>query len=619
MACITPACDGAHSFARGTGLSIQTYKESPPQLEVTQEVTVLVSHPIRAVYFSMEIALRADIPTYAGGLGILAGDTLKSAADAGLSLAGITLLHRKGYFDQHLDEHGNQSETPCFWKPEAVLEATEARTSIVIEGRKVVVRTWQSSVQGLSGYVVPVYLLDTALPENSPFDQTLTDQLYGGDEYYRLCQEVVLGIGGMEILNALGSKHVATYHMNEGHASLLTLALLETHLAGRPLKDVTAEDLDFLRRRCVFTTHTPVPAGHDQFPKDLVRRVLGEERVALLEKLGCFTESTLNMTFLGLRGSHYINGVAMQHGEVVRGMFPNYPIRAITNGVHAATWTSPAFQELYDRHVPEWRRDNLYLRYVIGIPLEEIRDAHAQCKRTLFEEINRARGVRLDEGIMTLGFARRAATYKRADFLFSSLDRLKSIASHVGPFQVIYAGKAHPHDEGGKALIRRVFEMIASLKDVIRIVYVPNYEMRWAQLITSGVDLWLNTPQRPYEASGTSGMKAALNGVPSLSVPDGWWREGHAEGATGWDIGDEEIPDTPAEEMVSLYHKLENVILPMFYGQKDSYAEVRRLTIALNGSFFNTQRMLAQYVMNAYFSPKQGSSIQQSTEDVRRS
>jgi starch phosphorylase len=571
----------------------------------------LASHPLRAAYFSMEIALQADIPTYAGGLGILAGDTLRSAADMGLPLAGVTLLHRKGYFDQHLDERGNQSQTPCFWKPESVLDATGAQASVVIEGRKVLIRAWQYSVRGLGGYLVPVYLLDTALPENSPFDQTLMDRLYGGDDHYRLCQEVVLGIGGIEILSALGCRHVLTYHLNEGHASLLTLALLEAHMAGRTLKDATAEDFDFLRRKCVFTTHTPVPAGHDKFAKDLVRHVLGDDRVALLEKLGCFTDNTLNMTFLGLRGSHYINGVAMQHGEMTRGMFPNYPIHAITNGVHATTWTSPPFQELYDRHIPEWRRDNLYLRYAIGIPLNEIRDAHARSKQALLDEINQTTGVRMDEGVMTLGFARRAATYKRADFLFSNLDRLKWIAQHVGPFQVIFSGKAHPYDEPGKALIRHVFEQMAALKEIIPIVYVPNYDMGWAHLLTSGVDLWLNTPQRPYEASGTSGMKAALNGVPSLSVPDGWWREGHVEGATGWDIGNEEIPDTPAEEAASLYHKLEGVILPMYYGRRDAYAEVMRLSIALNGSFFNTQRMLAQYVMNAYFSGKQGSSVQQ--------
>ncbi|MFZ0213132.1 MAG: alpha-glucan family phosphorylase [Candidatus Acidiferrales bacterium] len=566
----------------------------------------------------MEIALRADIPTYAGGLGILAGDTLRSAADAGLPIAGVTLLDRKGYFEQHLDEHGNQTETPSLWKPEAILEATNARASIVIEGRTVVLRAWQYSIHGLGGYSVPVYLLDAALPENSPFDQSLTDELYGGDDHYRLCQEAVLGIGGMEILNALGCKHVLTFHMNEGHASLLILALLQAHLAGRT-EELTSQDLDFLRKKCVFTTHTPVPAGQDQFPKDLVRRVLGDDRVTLLKKLGGFTENTLNMTFLGLRASHYINGVAMQHAEVSRSMFPSYPIHAITNGVHATTWTSAPFQELYDRHIPEWRRDNLYLRYAIGIPLPEIRDAHAGAKKALIKEVNLVTGVRLSENAMTLGFARRAATYKRADFLFSNTERLKWIAQHVGPFQIIFSGKAHPHDEPGKALIRRVYEMIAQLKGIISIAYIENYDIRWAQLITSGVDLWLNTPHRPYEASGTSGMKAALNGVPSLSVPDGWWREGHVEGATGWDVGHEEIPDDPAEEIASLYHKLENIILPMFYGRKDAYADVMRLSIALNGSFFNTQRMVAQYVMNAYFSGKQGSSVQQIIEDARRS
>ena len=555
---------------------------------------------LRTAYFSMEIALKPEIPTYAGGLGILAGDTLKSAADAGLSMAGITLLHRKGYFDQRLDEHGNQSESSCLWKPEEILKEKLIRAAITIEGRRVMIRAWEYSVQGLQGHVIPVFLLDTNLPENDSFDQTLTDELYGGDDHYRLCQEVVLGVGGIQVLNALGYKEITTFHMNEGHASLLALALLNLQMAGRSLKDVTAEDFESLRKKCVFTTHTPVPAGNDKFPKDLVRQILGDEELGLLERLGCFTDTTLNMTYLALRSSHYINGVAMQHGEVSRGMFPNYPVHAITNGVHATTWASPAFQQLFDRHIPEWRRDNLYLRYAVGIPLEEIRDAHAQSKRTLLEEINRSVGVLFDEGVMTLGFARRAATYKRADFLFSDVSRLKSIANKVGPFQVIFAGKAHPRDEGGKELIRRVFEMITALKNAIRIVYIPNYDMRWAQLLTSGVDLWLNTPQRLYEASGTSGMKAALNGVPSLSVPDGWWLEGHVEGATGWNIGTDDIPNSPADESASLYHKLENVILPMFYGQKDTYAEMMRLAIALNGSFFNAQRMLAQYLMNAY-------------------
>lgn len=567
----------------------------------------------------MEIALEAGLPTYAGGLGILAGDTLRSAADMGLPMAGVTLLHRKGYFEQHLDGYGHQSETPSNWNPESVLQPLEARASLVIEGQKIAIRAWQYTIRGCSGHPVPVYLLDTALPENSPFVQTLTDYLYGGDEHYRLCQEAVLGLGGVAMLRQLGHHHLMTYHMNEGHPALLVLALLEEHVAGRPLTEASAQDIDLVRKRCVFTTHTPVPAGHDQFSKEMALEVLGPHRTAALAKAGCLAGNILNMTDVGLHCSHYINGVAMQHGTVSRGMFPEYSIRAITNGVHAGTWASPPFQELYDRHIPEWRRDNLYFRYAIGIPLKEIHDAHARAKGLMIEEVARTTGVQLDPNVLTIGFARRATAYKRADLLFSDLERLRSIALKVGPLQIVYGGKAHPQDEAGKEQIRRVFWAMAALKDTIRSVYVENYDMRWASFMTSGVDLWLNTPQRPYEASGTSGMKAALNGIPSFSVPDGWWLEGHVEGATGWDIGRDEIPETSADEIAALYHKLETIVVPMFYGRPDAYAEVMRLSIALNGSFFNTQRMLAQYVLDAYFEGKSSTPVEQVIADNRRS
>ena len=307
------------------------------------------------------------------------------------------------------------------------------------------------------------------------------------------------------------------------------------------------------------------------------------------------------MTYLALRFSRYINGVAMHHGEVSRGLFPNYPVRAITNGVHAVTWTSPQFQELYDRHVPEWRNDNLYLRYVVGVPLDEIRQAHAGAKLALLAELKRATGVELDPAILTLGFARRATAYKRADLLFTNLERLKSIAAHVGPMQVIFGGKAHPRDLEGKEMIRGVFQAAGALAGSVNVVYVPDYDMRWAQLMTSGADLWLNTPHRPFEASGTSGMKAALNGVPSLSILDGWWIEGCVEGSTGWAIGKEEdLPEDHRTEALSLYDKLEKVIVPLFYRRRDEFAEVMRSTIALNGSFFNTERMMDQYLSNAY-------------------
>jgi glycogen phosphorylase len=564
----------------------------------------------RVAYFSMEIALEPEIPTYSGGLGVLAGDMLRSAADLEVPMVGVTLVHHNGYFRQKLASQGDQREEPEPWRPDQRLEAMEPRASVLIEGRTVLLRAWRYWLHGTSGYAVPVYLLDSAVPENGAWDQTLTDDLYGGDSHYRLCQEVVLGLGGAKMLQKLGYGKITTHHMNEGHAALLAVGLLEQDLGEANLRRATENDIEKVRRRCVFTTHTPVPAGQDQFPRGMMRQVLGEERSSVLEVTHCCPEQVLNMTFLALRLSHYINGVAMHHGEISKGMFPQYPIRAITNGVHAASWTAPAFQELFDRHVPEWRYDNLYLRYVIGISLEEVRSAHLTAKRRLLEEVGSRHGVQLNESVLTIGFARRAATYKRADLLFSDPERLRNIAQRVGPLQILYAGKAHPHDEGGKALIRRVFQAAASLNsDTIKIVYLENYEVALARLITSGVDLWLNTPQRPQEASGTSGMKAALNGVPSLSVLDGWWIEGCLEGVTGWAIGqDDDLPQDPSEEWTSLYHKLESVILPMYYGRPLAYAEVMRSAISVNGSFFNAHRMLDQYINNAYFPREQGLS-----------
>jgi starch phosphorylase len=549
----------------------------------------------------MEVGLDAAMPTYAGGLGVLAGDTLRAAADLGVPMVGVTLLHRKGYFRQHLDAQGNQSESPSIWYPEELLEPLEPRVSVTIEERPVHLRAWRYIVEGVLGHTVPVYFLDTALPENSPWDQTLTDHLYHGGDHYRLCQEVVLGLGGVAMLRALGHETVQLYHMNEGHSALLALALLGEQTGGRGLRAVTKADIEAVRKRCVFTTHTPVPAGHDQFPLDEVRQVLGEERTFALETAECCLDSTLNTTYVALLFSHYINGVSQRHHEISHSMFPRYPIDSITNGVHAVTWTTPPFQGLYDRHIPEWRRDNLYLRYAISIPLDEIQEAHADAKRELLAEVKRRTGLRLNPAAMTLGFARRAAEYKRADLLLSDPERLRRIARQVGPIQIIYGGKSHPRDEGGKAIIRHIHEAASALEDTVPIVYLEEYDMALAKYLCAGVDLWLNSPQKPYEASGTSGMKAALNGVPSLSVLDGWWIEGHVEGATGWSIGDDwELEGDLEKEIASLYDKLEYMILPMFYGRPNAFAEIMRSVIALNASFFNAQRMMLQYLENAY-------------------
>ena len=562
--------------------------------------------PPRVAYFSMEIGLESGMPTYSGGLGVLAGDTIRSAADLDVPMVAVSLLHRRGYFFQRLDAQGRQSEEPVAWPVNDFAELIDEQATVDIEGRPVHVRAWRYRVTGESGHVVPVYLLDTDVSENQPWDRTLTDVLYGGDDHYRLCQEVVLGIGGLRLLRALGYQDILRFHMNEGHAALLVLALMEEKLALQgQAESVPADLIDTVREQCVFTTHTPVPAGHDQFSEELALRVLGDHRRSTLMK-ACGIEQRLNLTQLALRGSRYVNGVAMKHGEVSHGMFPGYPIHSITNGVHAVTWTAPSFQKLFDTHLPDWRRDQLSLRYAVGIPTSDIWAAHVEAKRTLVEHVNRESNAGFDRDMLTIGFARRFAAYKRAGLIFQDLDRLKKIVLEAGSIQIVFAGKAHPRDRDGKDLIAHVHEMRNALQGVIAVSYLTNYDMEVAKMLCAGVDVWLNTPLPPLEASGTSGMKAAMNGVPSLSVLDGWWIEGHLEGVTGWSIGDrveaclEPQPGMDACHAAELYRKLEEKVLPCFYKDRERFIEIMRHAIALNGAFFNSQRMVAQYLHDAY-------------------
>jgi starch phosphorylase len=576
----------------------------------------------------MEIALEAGLPTYSGGLGVLAGDTIRSAADLKVPMVAVTLLHRKGYFCQHLDASGWQTEEPAEWVVQDFLEEMPPRVTVKLEGRPVQIRAWKYEVKGIGGATVPVYLLDCDLPENTEWDRKLTHYLYGGDSWYRLCQETVLGIGGVRMLRALGYNSLTRFHMNEGHASLLTVELLYERVRKASRKLIEAEDIEAVRGQCIFTTHTPVPAGHDQFPVDMVRRLMGEGEFRLdvsnvlvaslrnhifrrgngnSEGDGPLREGDmLNMTYLALNLSHYVNGVAKKHAEVSQHMFAEYRVDAITNGVHAATWTSPAFQALFDKNIPGWREDNFSLRSALGIPSSEVWQAHSAAKRELVQYVNREANAGLDVDVLTLGFARRAATYKRADLLFRDLDRLRAISAKAGRLQIIYGGKAHPQDVAGKQVIQRIIQAGDALKHDIRVCYLPNYDMDLARRLVAGVDVWLNTPEPPMEASGTSGMKAALNGVPSLSTLDGWWIEGCIEGVTGWALGDRcDITTNPGDraacDAASLYDKLEQVIVPLFYGNRDRFLDVMRHAIALNGSFFNTQRMVLQYVLKAYF------------------
>ena len=568
------------------------------------------------------------MPSYSGGLGVLAGDTIRAAADLRLPMVAVSLLYRKGYFTQRLAEDGSQTEEPVEWRVEDFLAEESARASVSIENRRVELRCWRYSAKGVRGFEVPIYFLDADFPSNADVDRNLTGALYGGDSYYRLCQEVVLGIGGVRMLRALGYDDLTRYHMNEGHAALLSLQLLhdEAEKAGR--ESIRKEDIEKVRSKCVFTTHTPVPAGHDRFPMEyltrafpaqmqfldlkdaysaeLLKRVLQAEQNYPGLQEAARGGASLNMTQLALSLSTYVNGVAKQHGETSRQMFPEVPIEAITNGVHAGTWTSPAFQQLFDRYIPSWREDNYSLRGALGLPAEEVWASHLITKHELLEVVRTKTGLKFDPELFTIGFARRATGYKRADLILSDLDRLREIVKDAGQFQIVFAGKAHPNDGGGKDIIRRIFKAKKALKKNIPVVFLDDYNMDLGGKITSGVDLWLNTPQFPLEASGTSGMKAALNGVPSLSILDGWWVEGHIEGVTGWSIGESRraaggsAPTDNQAEAESLYSKLESVIIPMYYGERHKYLEVMQHTIAINGSFFNTQRMVQQYITDAY-------------------
>jgi starch phosphorylase len=577
-------------------------------------------------YFTMEIALETGMPTYSGGLGALAGDTIRSAADLRVPVVAVCLLHRQGYFYQRLDALGNQAEEPVAWAVNDFLTEMPARAQVFLEGREINLRAWKYEVRGVSGYVVPVYFLDADLPENSDWDRRLTDHLYGGDDWYRLCQEVLLGIGGVRMLRALGYQDLKRFHMNEGHAALLTIELLNEEAEKAGKDTIGQPEIEAVRARCIFTTHTPVPAGHDQFPLELVEKLAGNFKWVLdrqdlfavdiqkhvLQYGGDFARMPelaqrgfrLNMTYLALNLSNYVNGVAKKHGEVSRLMFANYPVDAITNGVHAATWATEPFQGLFDRHIPGWREDNFSLRYVLNISGEELWDTHQQAKQELLAYVNHETNAGMDKDVLTLGFARRTATYKRADLLFRDLERLRGISREVGPLQVIYAGKAHPKDSQGKDLIRRIFQAGEALRPDIKVVYLANYDTWLARLLAGGVDVWLNTPQPPNEASGTSGMKAALNGVPSLSTLDGWWLEGHIENFTGWCIGDpvRQGPEDRdcVDEAHCLYEKLEQVIVPSYYQDRQAFMRAMYGAIAINGAFFNTQRMVQQYVVKAY-------------------
>lgn len=556
-------------------------------------------HDSQTAYFSMEIALLNEIPTYSGGLGILAGDTMRSAADLELPIVAISLISRLGYFKQTIDSDGCQKEKIDEWEPSLWAKPLNAKVAVDIEGRPVWIRGWLYVLKGKMNGQQPVILLDTDLDENNEDDRTITNHLYGSGVSYRLKQEIVLGIGGVRMLQALGF-NITQYHMNEGHSALLIVELLRRY-AYSP-EDVrpgeSPYDIPLVRKLCSFTTHTLVEAAHDRYGYDIVQQILGDIiNLASLKHLA--GENNLNMTYLALNMSEYVNGVAIRHAENSRKMFPGYHVHAITNGVHPFTWTANSFISLYDSHIPGWCHEpELLVRVDHNISDADIWNAHIQAKTELIERVTTICNITFDPNLPIVGFARRMTAYKRPDLLFQDTEKLKKIASTY-PLQIILAGKAHPDDQEGKKLIKEIHEHIHHLADVIPIVFFPNYDMELASQLVAGCDIWLNTPLPPLEASGTSGMKAAFNGVPSLSILDGWWAEGCIEGITGWSFNDIDRVGSDSDTQ-NLYNKLQQVVLPLYYDDRPGWIKVMKGAISINASFFNSHRMMRRYATEAY-------------------
>jgi starch phosphorylase len=549
----------------------------------------------------MEIGLDPQIPTYSGGLGILAGDTIRAAADVNLPYVGVTLLTRKGYFRQRIDAQGVQQAAPQPWDIRKHLQPLKPRVTLSLNGRRVKIRAWKYTARGAQGHLVPVLYLDTDLAGNHPDDRAISQILYGGDAAYRLRQEWILGAGGVKMLRALDYRQIKCFHMNEGHAAFLTFELLRESLRKTQATRLTAKHLQGVREQCVFTTHTPVPAGHDAFALKDAQQAIGPHPAWAVKRSLGVKRGVFNMTHLALSTSRYVNGVARKHGEVSRDMFPDHFIDAITNGVHVASWIAPPIQRLLDRHVPEWDLDNGRLRYAQAIPLASLAQAHRASKKRLMQWIKRHMSVSFDPEVFTVGFARRATAYKRADLILQRPAQLSRLVDKHGKVQIVFAGKAHPQDREGQQLIRNIVAAAAKLRESVPIVYLPNYDMTLARILIPGVDLWLNNPEPPLEASGTSGMKAAVNGVPSLSILDGWWIEGCVEGVTGWAIDSltQPKPSDDARHRLAMIRKLGR-IMDLYYRDPEAYLQIRRNALALNGAYFNTHRMVQEYERKAY-------------------
>jgi alpha-glucan phosphorylase-like protein len=548
--------------------------------------------PLTVAYFTMEIALGREIPTFAGGLGVLAADIMRSCSDLKVPAAFISICWQYGYLKQHIDLDGTQTYEDIRWDPSAYMQRLPEKVIVEIEGRPVTVGCWIFGCLSEEEVCVPVFFLDTNLPENRPEDRCITEHLYGGDGTMRLKQEIVLGIGGMRMLRALGYEDIGTYHMNEGHAAFLTLELLKE----RGYRD------ENVRPSCVFTTHTPIAAGHDMFDYDLAYRVVGEMLPWHIRQLA--GEHKLSMTHLAMHLSRICFAVSRVHATVTHTLFPGESFDYVTNGIHAITWASPEIQQLFDSAVPGWRADPALLTsHCRDLPDDGLWAAHQAAKKRLIDHVNEHTLVPFDTSHLTIASARRVVSYKRPELLYTNLERLKEVC--CGRVQIIHAGNAHPADSFGQDVIRRMIERSQKLKDCVKIVYLENYNPDLAKLLVAGADIWLNTPMRLHEASGTSGMKAALNGTINLSALDGWWIEGfEKDPQAGWRMGPLASAlnpdDTRTMDAEDLYTQLQYSVIPEYY-YKDRVRWLRRMkrSIGLAGHF-NTHRVVKEYLLKAW-------------------
>lgn len=536
---------------------------------------------VKVAYFSAEIGIDPELKTYSGGLGILSGDTLKSMADLEVPLCAVTLLYKHGYFKQKI-EHNTQLECEDSWEFQKFLKDTGKEIGMHISGVALRIKIWEYRYKGLSGHEIPIYYLDADLDGNPEWARQLTDKLYQGD---RISQEMILGIGGLRALFALGYPVLDKYHMNEGHSAFLTLELYK-HLG-----ESIGWDDSIIKKHCVFTTHTPIPAGHDKFSYDVVyEKFRGEENLLPWHLKRLAGEDQLNMTLLGMNFSSFINAVSRKHQEVTECMFPHFTINYVTNGIHLPTWTGHHMQELYDKELPGWRENPEQLKKIFKVKDELIFETHTRAKAELVSFVNKhnVTGSTFSEDCLTIGFARRFIQYKDATLIFRNLKMLRKLGKKV---QFVFAGKAHAHDGIGKDIMKIVIEHAIELKDSISIAFLENYDMGVAQKMVQGCDIWLNTPLPPNEASGTSGMKASANGCLHFSRVDGWAIEAFEMNGGGF----------PITEYGDFINMLEYKIIPLYYSkERAGWAHEMKLSIANSASYFNTNRMAKEYIKKAY-------------------